>query len=140
MNELNGVESNSEQGSGVVADARHECQFCHRKFNPDRVQKHMKICNKTHNKKRKKYDADAKRIEGTPFEEFKYRRSSTPPQILEWKKTGGRRWRQEVAEFRQIMGKKNDACFYVFFVFFVCDVCDVCMCLCAVSFCNLLLF
>merc|ERR1712154_458640 len=86
-----------------------QCKFCDRKFNPERVEKHMRICCKAQkkNKKRKIYDGAKKRIEGTVFEEFQYNRSSTPEKVKEWKKNG-RRWKKESAQLRQIAAIIDD--------------------------------
>jgi len=90
-------------------DHRSQCKFCSRRFNPDRVEKHMRICqnSKKKNKRRRIYDGAAKRVEGTVFEEFKYNRSSTPEKVKEWKKNG-RRWRTESSQLRQIAGIHDD--------------------------------
>merc|ERR1740123_918027 len=86
-----------------VVDHRAECKFCHRRFNPDRVEKHMRICNaaKKKDKRRKVWDGPAKRIENTDFAQYKHNRSSTPEKVKEWKKNG-RRWREESSQLRQV--------------------------------------
>merc|ERR1719495_1139770 len=86
-------------------DQRAECKFCGRRFNPDRVEKHMRICAKAEKKwqKRKPYDGAKKRIEGTEFKQFEYNRSSTPEKVKEWRKHG-RRWKEESAMLRGAAG------------------------------------
>jgi len=89
-------------------DPRVPCQFCSRKFNPDRINKHMMICNKIkkHSKKRKTWDGAKVRIEGTDFAQFANRRAATPEIIKEWKKHG-RRWRTERDDFRVVIGSEE---------------------------------
>ena len=86
-------------------DNRAQCKFCSRRFNPERVEKHMRICSKAEKKwqKRKQYDGAKKRIEGTDFAQFEYNRSSTPEKVKEWRKHG-RRWKQESAQLRGAAG------------------------------------
>ena len=38
-----------------------QCPICGRKFNPNSFEKHVKICEKTHNQKRKKFDMKEQR-------------------------------------------------------------------------------
>eukprot|EP01083_Nonionella_stella_P202908 740821_1 len=90
-----------------VKDHRTQCKFCLRRFNPERVEKHMRICVNACKKKRKIYDGAKKRIEGTPFEEYQYNRSKTPKKIKEWKQNG-RRWRNESSQLREIAAVCND--------------------------------
>eukprot|EP00485_Elphidium_margaritaceum_P001781 CAMPEP_0202693552 /NCGR_PEP_ID=MMETSP1385-20130828/7630_1 /ASSEMBLY_ACC=CAM_ASM_000861 /TAXON_ID=933848 /ORGANISM="Elphidium margaritaceum" /LENGTH=589 /DNA_ID=CAMNT_0049349243 /DNA_START=48 /DNA_END=1817 /DNA_ORIENTATION=- len=91
-------------------DARAECKFCQRRFNPDRVEKHMRICNVIQKKagKRRVYDGAKQRIQGTEFEEFQYHRAQTPPIIKEWKKNG-RRWKGESSQLREIAAINTDS-------------------------------
>lgn len=42
----NGMSNVSEFMESDGNDYRIECKFCHRKFNPDRIEKHESICNK----------------------------------------------------------------------------------------------
>jgi len=99
-----------ENAERLETDIRIPCDFCGRKFNPDRVNKHMFICNKIRKKnkvkKRKVWDGGAKRVEGTVFAEFKDKRSKTPEIVKEWKKHG-RRWRKERNMFREVMGAEE---------------------------------
>merc|ERR1719204_206460 len=71
----------------------------------------MHICNKIRNKNKSKkravWDGSEKRVEGTVFAEFKDKRSQTPEIVKEWK-THGRRWKQERAMFREIMGADEE--------------------------------
>lgn len=86
-------------------DGRIECKFCHRKFNPQRVEKHMRICNKATKecKKRKVYDGAKRRLEGTEFLQYQYNRSGTPELVKKWKKEG-RKWREDSIRLRQGAG------------------------------------
>ena len=92
-----------------TTDYRAQCKFCERKFNPDRVEKHMRICRQITKKKRKRrvWDGAKRRVEGTVFEEFQYNRSKTPPIIKEWKKHG-RRWKDESNQLREIAAINAD--------------------------------
>lgn len=49
---------------------RISCDFCRRKFNPDSLLKHSKVCEKTLCKKRKVFDSAKQRIQGTELAEF----------------------------------------------------------------------
>ena len=92
-----------------TADYRSQCKFCERKFNPDRVEKHMRICRVAtkKNKRRRVWDGAKKRVEGTVFAEFQYNRSKTPPIVKEWKKHG-RRWKEESNQLREIAAINAD--------------------------------
>lgn len=100
-----------ENGELSERDIRIPCDFCGRKFNPDRVNKHMFICNKIRKKNKAKkrgvWDGGAKRVEGTVFAEFKDNRTETPEIVKEWKKHG-RRWKTERNMFREIMGAEEE--------------------------------
>jgi len=91
-----------------TTDPRIQCKFCGRKFNPDRIHKHMRICNKIskHSNKRKVWDGAKKRIEGTDFAKWEKCRSKTPELVKEWK-SRGRRWRDEREQFKTIIGSKE---------------------------------
>eukprot|EP01083_Nonionella_stella_P144012 448744_1 len=88
-------------------DPRAQCKFCSRRFNPERVEKHMRICAKTQKRKLRVYDGAKKRIEDTEFEQYQYNRSKTPEKIKEWKEHG-RRWRNESSQLRQIASVCSD--------------------------------
>lgn len=53
------------------------CRICGRGFNPDRIEKHEKICEKSANKKRKKYDTVKHRVAGTEAEKYVKRNIKT---------------------------------------------------------------
>eukprot|EP01084_Bolivina_argentea_P065326 119069_1 len=88
-------------------DPRAQCKFCSRRFAPDRVETHMRICSKIQKRKLKIYDGAKKRIEGTEFEAYQYNRSKTPEKVKEWKQNG-RRWRSESSQLRQIASVCSD--------------------------------
>eukprot|EP01083_Nonionella_stella_P081324 223930_1 len=72
-----------------------QCTFCDRKFLKDRVSVHEVICKKISAKAhRRKFDGPHHRVQGTVFEEFEYKRSSTPPLVRKWRKEG-RRWKRK---------------------------------------------
>lgn len=51
------------------------CTICNRTFKPESLKKHITICEKNANKKRKTFDSSKQRIQGTELEEF-------PPVVL----------------------------------------------------------
>jgi len=51
------------------------CTICNRTFKPKSLKKHITICEKNANKKRKTFDSSKQRIQGTELEEF-------PPVVL----------------------------------------------------------
>lgn len=46
------------------------CIICNRTFKPESLEKHIKICEKSANKKRKAFDSSKQRIQGTELAEF----------------------------------------------------------------------
>ncbi|XP_021941479.1 uncharacterized protein LOC110840626 isoform X3 [Zootermopsis nevadensis] len=46
------------------------CTICNRTFKPESLEKHIKICEKNVNKKRKTFDSSKQRIQGTELAEF----------------------------------------------------------------------
>mmetsp|Transcript_14057 Transcript_14057/g.30433 ORF Transcript_14057/g.30433 Transcript_14057/m.30433 type:complete len:446 (+) Transcript_14057:963-2300(+) len=71
-------------------DCREECEFCKRKFNPDRIAKHEQICaTNAERRKRKQFKTPAEqRLEGTDFEKYldpKTRRKVEKPMSGKWR-------------------------------------------------------
>ncbi|NXH29033.1 ZC21C protein, partial [Myiagra hebetior] len=68
-----------------------QCSFCKRKFLCTRLQKHMSICGKNQDSKRKVFDSSKARARGTELEQYQQRKSSrspqgkTPPRKNDWK-------------------------------------------------------
>lgn len=46
------------------------CVVCNRTFRPEALAKHVKVCEKSLVKKRKKFDSSKQRIQGTDLAEF----------------------------------------------------------------------
>jgi len=72
-----------------------QCQNCERNFAEDRIEKHETICNKTFNKKRKRFDMRNARIKGTDAAAFLIKNSKTKNQTVSKKND----WRKKRAEF-----------------------------------------
>ncbi len=87
---------------------RTPCLVCGRKFITDRLHIHERICRKNEEKKESKnskhkvWNGAARRVKDTEFAQFARKRAPTPPQVREWRKNG-RRWRQEMVEFEQVI-------------------------------------
>jgi len=99
------IEAGSLPTLAPLLDARKECKVCCRKFNPDRIDKHTRICfeRSQKKKKRKTWDGHKKRVENTDFAQYSGKhRPKTPEIIDQWKKYG-RRWRKETQDFRKII-------------------------------------
>ncbi|NXO34814.1 ZC21C protein, partial [Locustella ochotensis] len=68
-----------------------ECSFCKRKFLCTRLEKHMSICGKNQDSKRKVFDSRKARARGTELEQYQQLKSSrspqskTPPRKNNWK-------------------------------------------------------
>ncbi|XP_048163658.1 zinc finger C2HC domain-containing protein 1C [Corvus hawaiiensis] len=68
-----------------------QCSFCKRKFLCTRLEKHMSICGKNQDSKRKVFDSSKARARGTELEQYQQRKSSrspqskTPPRKNNWK-------------------------------------------------------
>ena len=110
LNSIKNMDNNGDNigsGSGVINDGRMACKFCGRKFNMNRVEKHQRICKDVGNKKRKKWDSEEKRLEGTDFIKYKYHRSATPEKVKYWKKYS-RRWRNESKSYQEYLKEKTD--------------------------------
>ncbi|CAL8300174.1 unnamed protein product [Boreogadus saida] len=53
------------------------CQYCDRKFAAARLEKHLTICERLHQSRRKAYDSSKHRIQGTEMEKFRQHRCET---------------------------------------------------------------
>ncbi|NWX37571.1 ZC21C protein, partial [Notiomystis cincta] len=68
-----------------------QCSFCKRKFLCTRLEKHMSICGKKQDSKRKVFDSSKARTRGTELEQYQRQKSSkspqskTPPRKNNWK-------------------------------------------------------
>ncbi|NXB22110.1 ZC21C protein, partial [Rhagologus leucostigma] len=68
-----------------------QCSFCKRKFLCTRLEKHMSICGKNQDSKRKVFDSSKARARGTELEQYQQQKSSrspqskTPPRKNNWK-------------------------------------------------------
>ncbi|NWV16810.1 ZC21C protein, partial [Origma solitaria] len=68
-----------------------QCSFCKRKFFCTRLEKHVSICGKNQDSKRKVFDSSKARARGTELEQYQQRKSSrspqskTPPRKSNWK-------------------------------------------------------
>ncbi|NXO11847.1 ZC21C protein, partial [Oriolus oriolus] len=80
-----------QAASAVEQEAFGQCSFCKRKFLCTRLEKHMSICGKNHDSKRKVFDSSKARARGTELEQYQQRKSSrspqskTPPRKNNWK-------------------------------------------------------
>ncbi|XP_062351129.1 zinc finger C2HC domain-containing protein 1C [Cinclus cinclus] len=79
------------QASAVEQEGFGQCSFCKRKFLCTRLEKHMNICGKNQESKRKVFDSSKARARGTELEQYQQRKSSrspqskTPPRKNNWK-------------------------------------------------------
>ncbi|NWR13468.1 ZC21C protein, partial [Emberiza fucata] len=80
------------QASGAVEqEGFGQCSFCKRKFLFTRLEKHMSICGKNQDSKRKVFDSSKARARGTELEQYQQQKSSrspqskTPPRKNNWK-------------------------------------------------------
>ncbi|NXA98553.1 ZC21C protein, partial [Melanocharis versteri] len=68
-----------------------QCSFCKRKFLCMRLEKHMSICGKNQDSKRKVFDSSKARVRGTELEQYQQLKNSrspqskTPPRKNNWK-------------------------------------------------------
>ncbi|NXB37982.1 ZC21C protein, partial [Eulacestoma nigropectus] len=80
-----------QAASAVEQEGFGQCSFCKRKFLCTRLEKHMSICGKNQDSKRKVFDSSKARARGTELEQYRQRKSSrspqskTPPRKNNWK-------------------------------------------------------
>ncbi|XP_063255077.1 zinc finger C2HC domain-containing protein 1C isoform X2 [Prinia subflava] len=80
-----------QAASAVEQEEFGQCSFCKRKFLCTRLEKHMSICGKNQDSKRKVFDSRKARARGTELERYQQLKSSrspqskTPPRRNNWK-------------------------------------------------------
>ncbi|NWY08993.1 ZC21C protein, partial [Aphelocoma coerulescens] len=80
-----------QSASAAEQEGFGQCSFCKRKFLCTRLEKHMSICGKNQDSKRKVFDSSKARARGTELEQYQQRKSSrspqskTPPRKNNWK-------------------------------------------------------
>ncbi|XP_061093625.1 zinc finger C2HC domain-containing protein 1C [Conger conger] len=87
------VERISDRRSEAVLQ-RLPCSLCHRNFAADRLEKHLKVCEKAQHSTRKVFDSSKYRAKGTDLEE--YMKTNTRTKTPELKKSN---WRQKHKAF-----------------------------------------
>ncbi|NXI30112.1 ZC21C protein, partial [Sterrhoptilus dennistouni] len=81
----------TQTASAVEQEVFGQCSFCKRKFLCTRLEKHMSICGKNQDSKRKVFDSRKARARGTELEQYQQGKSSrslqskTPPRKNNWK-------------------------------------------------------
>ncbi|NWU40663.1 ZC21C protein, partial [Hylia prasina] len=81
----------TQAASAVEQEGFGQCSFCKRKFLCTRLEKHMSICGKNQESKRKVFDSRKARARGTELEQYQQWKSSrspqskTPPRKNNWK-------------------------------------------------------
>ncbi|NXF09331.1 ZC21C protein, partial [Smithornis capensis] len=79
-----------QTASAVEQERLGQCSFCKRKFLCSRLEKHMSICHKKQDSKRKVFDSSKARARGTELEQYQQWKSSrnpkteTPPRRNNW--------------------------------------------------------
>ncbi|NWW57685.1 ZC21C protein, partial [Ifrita kowaldi] len=80
-----------QSASAAEQEGFGQCSFCKRKFLCTRLEKHMSICGKNQDSKRKVFDSSKARARGTELEQYQQQKSSrspqskTPPRKNNWK-------------------------------------------------------
>ncbi|NXL72729.1 ZC21C protein, partial [Leptocoma aspasia] len=81
----------TQAASAVEQEGFGQCSFCKRKFLCTRLEKHMSICGKNQDSRRKVFDSSKARARGTELEQYQQQKSSkspqskTPPRKNNWK-------------------------------------------------------
>ncbi|NWH85432.1 ZC21C protein, partial [Aegithalos caudatus] len=81
----------TQAASAAEQEGFGQCSFCKRKFLCTRLEKHMSICGKNQDSKRKVFDSRKARARGTELEQYQQWKSSrspqskTPPRKNNWK-------------------------------------------------------
>jgi hypothetical protein len=91
---------------------RIECDGCGRKFKPESLQKHKKICKKVFQSKRKKFDMKKQRIvdeehkdilKNAEFSEKKGKAKKVDTVLEAKKKANKEKWKKQSEEFRRML-------------------------------------
>ncbi|NXQ52046.1 ZC21C protein, partial [Anthoscopus minutus] len=92
-----------QAASAVEQEGFGQCSFCKRKFLCTRLEKHMSICGKNQDSKRKVFDSRKARARGTELEQYQQSKSSKSPQS----KTSPRKnnWKQKHEALIHIMSQ-----------------------------------
>ncbi|NXO95025.1 ZC21C protein, partial [Certhia brachydactyla] len=96
-----------QAATAVEQEGFGQCSFCKRKFLCTRLEKHMNICSKNQDSKRKVFDSSKARARGTELERYQQQKSSRSPQS----KTPPRRnnWKQKHEALIHIMSQARQA-------------------------------
>ncbi|XP_064279893.1 zinc finger C2HC domain-containing protein 1C [Passer domesticus] len=96
-----------EAAGAVEQEGFGQCSFCRRKFLCTRLEKHMSICSKNQDSKRKVFDSSKARARGTELEQYQQQKSSRSPQS----KTPPRKsnWKQKHEALIHIMAQARQA-------------------------------
>ncbi|NXI07483.1 ZC21C protein, partial [Irena cyanogastra] len=70
----------TQAASAVEQEGFGHCSFCKRQFLCERLEKHMSICGKNQDSKRKVFDSSKARARGTELEQYQQQKSSRSPQ------------------------------------------------------------
>uniref|UniRef100_A0A8D2PT62 C2HC/C3H-type domain-containing protein n=1 Tax=Zosterops lateralis melanops TaxID=1220523 RepID=A0A8D2PT62_ZOSLA len=84
-----------------------QCTFCKRKFLCMRLEKHMSICGKNQDSKRKVFDSRKARARGTELEQYQQGKSSRNPQVITPPKKNN--WKQKHEALIHIMSQARQA-------------------------------
>ncbi|NXP36573.1 ZC21C protein, partial [Leiothrix lutea] len=97
----------TQAASAAEQEVFGECSFCKRKFLCTRLEKHMNICGKNQDSRRKVFDSRKARARGTELEQYQQRKSSRSPQS----KTPPRKndWKQKHEALIRIMSQARQA-------------------------------
>ncbi|NXM62241.1 ZC21C protein, partial [Illadopsis cleaveri] len=97
----------TQAASAAEQEVFGECSFCKRKFLCTRLEKHMSICGKNKDSKRKVFDSRKARARGTELEQYQQEKSSRSPQS----KTPPRKnnWKQKHEALIRIMSQARQA-------------------------------
>ncbi|NXP08090.1 ZC21C protein, partial [Thinocorus orbignyianus] len=82
-----------------------QCSFCGRKFLCTRLEKHMSVCDKRQDSKRKVFDSKRARARGTELEQFQQRSRTERPQSKAPRKNN---WRQKHEALLQILHQAQE--------------------------------
>lgn len=72
----------TQAASAAEQEGFGQCSFCKRKFLCTRLEKHMSICGKNQDSKRKVFDSRKARARGTELEQYQQWKNSRSPQVM----------------------------------------------------------